>query len=213
MAGDFAVAREALSSAGAVVAETFDDFDDLAAMALLAARWRPAGGRTFFITNAGFEAVGMADSVVPRGPIAAPSPGPALAQRLQAVLQKSKLDAIVDVRNPLDVTPMAADAALIELADAALASPEVDSLVLSVVPLTPALQTLPAGAGHPEDLGGKPSVVKELRGLMERHKKPVLFCVASGSLYDPYAQLAQDQGAAVFRAADRAARALAKHLS
>ncbi|MBI4676070.1 MAG: acetate--CoA ligase family protein [Elusimicrobia bacterium] len=212
LAGDFAVARSALSAAGALVAETFDDFDDLSAMALLAAKTRPRGGRAFFISNAGFEAVGMADSVSPKGPLKADIPGHALKERLAAVLKEFGLDAIIDVRNPLDVTPMANDAALIKLADAALSSDEVDVLLLSPVPLTPAMQTLPAGPGHPEDFLGKASLVKELKGLMERHKKPVLFCVSSGRLYDPYVKYAQEQGAAVFRAADRAARALARYV-
>ncbi|MFA6317715.1 MAG: acetate--CoA ligase family protein [Elusimicrobiota bacterium] len=212
LAGDFAVARSVLSASGALVAETFDDFDDLAAMALLAAKHPIKGGRTYFITNAGFEAVGMADSVSPKGQLKAEVPGPALKERLGAALTEFGLDAIIDVRNPLDVTPMASDAALIKLADAALASDEVDVLLLSPVPLTPAMQTLPAGEGHKEDFT-KSSLVKELKGLMERHKKPILFCVASGHLYDPYVKAAQDAGAASFRAADRAARALSRYLS
>ncbi|MBI5882754.1 MAG: acetate--CoA ligase family protein [Elusimicrobia bacterium] len=212
LAGDFAVARAVLSASGALVAETFDDFDDLSAMALLAARQPVKGGRTYFITNAGFEAVGMADSVSPKGPLKADVPGPALKERLGSALKEFGLDAIIDVRNPLDVTPMANDAAFVRLADTALSSDEVDVLLLSAVPLTPALQTLPPGEGHKEDFT-KSSLVKELTGLMEKHKKPILFCVSSGQLYDPYVKAAQEQGAAVFRAADRAARALASFLT
>ncbi|MBI5625310.1 MAG: acetate--CoA ligase family protein [Elusimicrobia bacterium] len=212
LAGDFAVARDVLSACGALVAETFDDFDDLSAMALLAAREPLKGNRVFFITNAGFEAVGMADSVTPKGPLRAAAPGPALKERLAAALKEFGLDAIIDVRNPLDVTPMASDAAFVKLADAALSSDEVDVLLLSPVPLTPAMQTLAKGEGHKEDLTKSP-LITGLKTLMERHKKPVVFCVSSGHLYDPYVKAAQDQDAAVFRAADRAARALARCLS
>jgi acyl-CoA synthetase (NDP forming) len=152
--------------------------------------------------NAGFEAAGMADNILPHGPVSAAVPDAPLTKKLADILKKHKLDSIVDVRNPLDVTPMAADAPLIEVADAVLKSPLVDCLVAAGIPLTPAMKTLPAE-------GLEESFPAKLGELAKASGKPVVFSVACGSLYDPYAAEARKHGLPVFRSADRALRAMA----
>ncbi|HAM36431.1 MAG TPA: hypothetical protein DEB40_07965 [Elusimicrobia bacterium] len=202
IAGDFVVARSLLGRAGALVAEDFDHFEDLAQMACFC-HGRPAGqGRLFALSNAGFETAGMADSIAPHGPVSAAAPESALGRRLGAVLAKYKLDSIVDVRNPLDVTPMAPDAALIEIAAAVLESPDIDGLVAAVIPLTPAMKTLP-------EEGLADSFPAKLGELAQAWGKPVVFCVGCGSLYEPYVEQARRRGLPVFRSADRAVRAMA----
>ncbi|MDD5656305.1 MAG: acetate--CoA ligase family protein [Elusimicrobia bacterium] len=202
IAGDFVVARELLSRSGALMAETFDDFEDLAQMCCFCHE-RPLGrGRLFVLSNAGFETAGMADSVLPHGPVSAPVPAGPLAGKLADILSRHKLDSIVDVRNPLDVTPMAADAPLVEIAAAALASEEIDGLVAAVIPLTPVMKTLP-------EEGLEESFAAKLGELARRAGKPAVFCVGCGSLYDPYVEQARGRGLPVFRSADRAIRAMA----
>ena len=202
IAGDFVVARAVLSSAGALVAETFDEFNDLVQLACFC-HGLPKGGRVFALSNAGFETAGMADNVLPSGPLDAPAPDAALRAELERILRESKLDGIVDVRNPLDLTPMASDDAILRSCEAILKSPAVDAAVVSAVPLTPAMKTLPE-----EGLAG--SVPARLGALAAAAGKPVLFCVASGALYDDYARLGHAKGLAVFRSADRAMRAYAR---
>jgi acyl-CoA synthetase (NDP forming) len=204
IAGDFVVTRAVLSKAGALVAETFDEFSDLAQVACFCPGG-PAGGKVFALSNAGFETAGMADNVLPSGPLKAAAPDAALAESLERLLREFKLDGIVDVRNPLDMTPMASDAAILEVCKAVLASPSVDAAVVSMVPLTPAMKTLP-------EEGLEKSVAAGLGPLAKSAGKPVLFCVASGRLYDEYVRVAQESGLPVFRAADRAMRAYARCL-
>ncbi|HAH04980.1 MAG TPA: hypothetical protein DCM05_00420 [Elusimicrobia bacterium] len=201
IAGDFVVTRAVLSQAGALVAETFDDFNDLAQVACFCAG-RPRGPRLFALSNAGFETAGMADSVHPGGPLKAEAPDAALSRAIEEVLKAFKLDGIVDVRNPLDLTPMANDEAILKVCEAALASPSVDAAVVSAVPLTPAMKTLP-------EEGLERSVPAVLGELAKAAGKPVLFCVSSGPLYDTYVRIAHERGLAVFRSADRAVRAYA----
>ncbi len=202
LAGDFVVVRSLLAQAGALLAETFDDFEDLAQLACFS-HGRPAGqGRFFFMSNAGFESAGMADAVLPHGPLSAPPPDTRLARHLQDVLARHGLDSIVDAKNPLDVTPMATDAAAIETAAAVLSNPSLDGLIAAMIPLTPTMKTL-----LEEGLGE--SFAARLGDLAKKSGKLVVFCVASGSLYEPYVAEARQRGLPVFRSADRAVRALA----
>jgi hypothetical protein len=47
---------------------------------------------------------------------------------------------------------------------------------------------------------------------MKHERKPLIFCVAAGELYDPYCGYALELGIPVFRSADRAARIYRKYL-
>jgi acyl-CoA synthetase (NDP forming) len=202
IAGDFVVLRSLLCGAGALVAEDFDQFEDLTQLACFCHGRSPGQGRLFALSNAGFETAGMADNIHPHGPVIAVVPEGDLAARLTETLKKHRLDSIVDVRNPLDVTPMAADAPLIEVAAAVLESPQADCLVAAGIPLTPAMKTLPE-----EGLAG--SFIAKLGELAQESGKPVVCSVACGSLYEPYVAEARKHGLPVFRSADRAVRALA----
>jgi acyl-CoA synthetase (NDP forming) len=202
IAGDFVVLRSLLAGAGALVAEDFDQFEDLTQLACFCHGRSPGQGRVFALSNAGFETAGMADNIHPHGPVTAVAPEGALAKSLAETLQKHKLDSIVDVRNPLDVTPMAADAPLVEVAAAVLESSQVDSLVAAGIPLTPAMKTLP-------EEGLEDSFIAKLGELAAKSGKPVVCSVACGSLYEPYVAEARKHGLPVFRSADRAVRALA----
>jgi acyl-CoA synthetase (NDP forming) len=202
IAGDFVVMRSILSCAGAMVAEDFDHFEDLAQMACFCHGRSPGQGRLFALSNAGFEAAGMADHILPHGPVSAAVPDAPLAKKLADILKKYKLDSIVDVRNPLDVTPMAPDAPLIEVTAAVLGSPLVDCLVAAGIPLTPAMRTLP-------EEGLAESFPAKLGELAKASGKPVVCSVACGSLYEPYVAEARKHGLPVFRSADRALRAMA----
>jgi len=202
IAGDFVVMRSILSGAGAWVAEDFDQFEDLAQMACFCHGRSPGQGRLFALSNAGFEAAGMADHILPHGPVSAVVPDAPLGRKLAEILKKYKLDPIVDVRNPLDVTPMASDAPLIEITAAVLDSPLVDCLVAAGIPLTPAMKTLP-------EEGLAESFPAKLGELAKASGKPVVCSVACGSLYEPYVAEARKHGLPVFRSADRALRAMA----
>ncbi|MFA6434815.1 MAG: acetate--CoA ligase family protein [Elusimicrobiales bacterium] len=209
IAGDYLVTKSILEAAGALAADSFDDFNDLAAMACYFSNFNIRTGNTFFLSNAGFESAGMADGV--GGSVTAEMKDEKLIAGMQEVLKGSKLDGIVDVKNPLDVTPMAPDAAIGSLTDLALGSGEFGAVVLSMVPLTPAMNTLPKGGGeYPDDLDR--SFLKRAAERMKQERKPLIFCVAAGALYDPYCGYAQELGIPVFRSADRAVHIYRKYL-
>lgn len=208
IAGDYTVTRAILEHAGALVAETFDDFNDLALMACYFSKFELKNGNTFFISNAGFESAGMADSV--KGALTAAVTDKGLIADLEKALKDFGLDGIVDVKNPMDITPMAPDAAIGRATCRALASDEFGAVLLSMVPLTPTMNTLPKGGAWPDDF--EKSFLKDAADVMHRAAKPLIFCVACGALYDPYCDYALKLGMPVFRSADRAAEIYRKYL-
>lgn len=207
IAGDYLVTRAVMEKAGALVAETFDEFSDLAALAYYFSGCEIRNGDTFFMSNAGFEAAGMADGV--RGLLAA-GMSPELSSLMGRTLKEHKLDSIVDAKNPLDVTPMATDAAIGAIVRAALESDEYSGALVSMIPLTPAMNTLPKGGGWPDDLDK--SFLKGAAETARAGKKPLIFCVGAGARYEPYCALASSLGVPVFRSADRAAAMYGRYL-
>ncbi len=210
VAGDYAVCEAALEQAGAFVASSFDEFSDLLRLSVFLRGREITGDRVFAMSNAGFEAVGMADSIMhDRGRLRLGRLRPETAGALAASLAEYRLDGLVDVKNPFDVTPMANDAAFAELVRTALEDPTVDAAVVGIVPLTPALQTLAAGEGHRESVSHPDSICRLLPHVAGRQTKPVVAVIDSGALFDPMAAALEAGGLPVFRTADRAMRALA----
>jgi acyl-CoA synthetase (NDP forming) len=207
IAGDYLVTRLIMQHAGALVAETFDEFSDLAALACSFADLPLKHGNTFLMSNAGFEAAGMADSV---GGRVTADMSKALAAELDKTLKEFKLDSIVDAKNPLDITPMASDAAIGGVVRSALASDEFSGALVSMIPLTAMMSTLPKGGAWPDDL--EKSFLKEAAAAARAARKPLVFCVGAGTIYEPYCAYAQNLGLPVFRSADRALRMYRKYL-
>lgn len=217
IAGDYETCRQVLPEAGLELAETFEDFENRVRLlrALGTARARTGQHpRIAVVSNAGFECVGVADNLAAgEGRLELAQ----LTETTRAALHKAfvdgRLDSLVDVRNPLDLTPMATDAAWSACVEALLDDDNVDAAIVSIVPLTAAMQTLPAGPGHREDLGRPEAIAAKLADLRARHAKPFVCAVDSGVLYDPFVRVLEEAGIPVFRYSDEATRYLRRHLS
>ncbi len=211
VAGDYAVFSSALRQAGAFVASDFDEFSDLVNLCLHLRDTRVSGNRLAAVSNAGFESVGMADSIRQENAELRLAPFSGLAAHaLHETLARHKLDGLVDVRNPLDLTPMASDEVYGQIVAHVLDNDEVDVVVVGIVPLTPSLQTLPPGQGHSESIYDDSSIARVLPAVARASRKPVVAVVDSGQRFDPLADELEDGGLPVFRAADRAVRVLCK---
>ncbi|MFV2072285.1 MAG: acetate--CoA ligase family protein [Thermoanaerobaculales bacterium] len=211
VAGDYAVCETALVQAGAFVAADFNEFADLLRVVLPLRDKQVRGNRLAAISNAGYESVGMADSIRQDGAELRLTPfSAATTAAMRATLAEHRLDGLVDVKNPLDVTPMADDAAYVALVEAALGDAEVDSVVAGIVPLTPAMQTLAPGEAHRESILDPGSVARRLPEVAAASHKPLVVVIDSGVLFDPLAGPLQAAGLPVFRSADRAVRALCR---
>jgi len=209
VAGDYAVCENALAQAGAFVAADFSEFSDYLRLTLPLRGRRAAGKRLAAISNAGFETVGMADSIRRNGAeLVLPPFGARTEEALAKILFDHGLDALVDVRNPFDITPMTNDTVYADLVAEVLADPGIDAAVIGIVPLTPALQTLPPGDGYHESITDPGSIAQRLPRLVAATDKPVIAVVDAGRLFDPLADALRGGGLPVFRSADRAVRAL-----
>ncbi|MEI6669113.1 MAG: acetate--CoA ligase family protein [Acidobacteriota bacterium] len=203
IAGDYAVIRTLARQAGVLVADSLEDFDDLTQMCTLLGRARVQGWNLAAVSNAGFECVAIADNL---GAFQLPPYSPATERTLGEIFAKSRIDQVVDVHNPIDLTPMAGDAAYAEVVTAVLADDRFDAAVIGCVPMTGALNSLPAGSGHAEDFRRPDSLVSRLAAMSSQRRIPWIAVVDAGPLYDAMARHLAAAGIPTFRAADRAMR-------
>ena len=216
VAGDYNVCRAVLEEAGAFVAETLFEFESgLQGMLFLEGK-KVRGRRAGLVSNAGFECVIMSDNLKNGKPgerleLAAFSEK--TRARLLELLGSLGIDKLQDIHNPLDLTPVADDAVFAECSRAILEDNNVDCAVVSPVPMTPALQTLPAGPGHSEDFLKPTSVVERLIAVSRATDKPLVVNIDAGPRYDPLAGAFERAGLPVFRRSDEAVRFLRKFIA
>jgi acyl-CoA synthetase (NDP forming) len=199
------VTRELARSAGVLLAETIDTFEDLVLLATALADRPPAGRRLGAISNAGFECVALADSL---GSLTLSAFAPATVARLEETFRAARIDGLVDVHNPIDLTPMAGDEAYEQAVRAVAADEGVDLVVVGCVPLSAQLNTLAAGAGHDEDVSRAAAVGARLARVAAGCRTPIVVTIDSGALYDAMADGLLRAGVPVFRSVDRALRAI-----
>jgi indolepyruvate ferredoxin oxidoreductase beta subunit len=206
VAGDYEICETAMTGAGAIVVADFKTFSSMVETSALLASRTALNGNVFAITNAGMEAVGMADALSGQWPdVKLQTPSEPFEIELRKVLQSNKLDRLVSPRNPLDTTPMAGEAAYDALVRCALSQDEVGALIVSCVPLAPQLRSLES------DLGSD-SFVQYASAWLALSDKPIVFVLDAGSLYDPLAANLREAGVPVLRSADEAMRILAAWL-
>ncbi len=199
--------------AGAIVAEDFTSFDDLFYIAGALHRKKIHGRRLGAISGAGFEAVGMADSIesdnfaMKMGELE-----PDTVKRVEEILVAKKLDALVEVRNPIDINPGADDEAHLQITEAFLQDPNIDAVVVGLDPTAPSVRALEESKLRPGyDLKDPKSTVHLMPPIVDRNDKPVVGIVDGGKLYDAMAAGLMDQGVCVFRNSGRGTRALVRY--
>jgi acyl-CoA synthetase (NDP forming) len=214
LAGDYDVCAALLREAGAHVAHGFVEFLDLCKLSSLQGAKRWAGPRLGALSNAGFEAVGIADALRGEGHalelarLAEPT-----RARLADALRRARLDALVDVRNPLDLTPMASDEAHEDAVRALLDDPGVDLVLCATIPLTPAMATLAGDVPPEQSIASPGSLIGRLGRLAPTAEKPIVCSLDSGALYDPMACALEEAGLPCFRSADDAVRTMGRYLA
>lgn len=207
VAGDYEVCDAAVARAGAVVTDTFKEFEQLIELATDLHEKKVRGNRLGVISNAGYEAVGAADTVKgSRYRVEMPELSEASRKRLTEVLKKHRLDVLVNARNPLDLTPMADDAAYEECVRVMLDAEEINAIVVGCVPMTPQLLTTPA------EIDREGSIAKRLAQVLHETDKPMVVVVDCSKPYNDFARAVRAHGIPVFRSADQAVRSLGRYL-
>jgi acyl-CoA synthetase (NDP forming) len=211
LAGDYMVCESCISQAGAIVAKTFTGFEGLIRLSSTLHNKNITGKKIAGVSNAGYEAVGIADNILGEDfKLELADFSDQTIGKIERVLKKSKLENLVDVKNPLDVTPMAGEIVYEEIIRALIEDKNIDALVIAIVPLTPIIQTLPEGFTDSKDTDE--NIAKRITKLASKYDKPLVIVIDSGSLYDPLANEIQNGGVPVFRSCDQAVWVLGKYI-
>ncbi|RJP32543.1 MAG: indolepyruvate oxidoreductase subunit beta [Phycisphaerales bacterium] len=207
LAGDYDVCQAAVEEAGAIVTDTFKEFEQLLELSTDLHGKTVRGRRIGAISNAGYETVGMADNVKgSRYDLDVAALTPETRERLSAALERHNLGTLANARNPLDLTPMADDQAYEDCIRVMMEADEIDAVVVGCVPLTPRLLTTPAEIARPG------SLAERLPKIFHEYDKPLVFVVDSTERYDAFARAVRIQGVPVFRTADQAIRSVGRYL-
>lgn len=213
LAGDYMVCESCAHQAGAMVADTFTEFEDLF---ILSARFHHkmiSGNRIAAVSGAGFEAVGMADSIQGEEfSLEMAAFSEMTISKLDALIQEHALGSLVDIKNPMDINPAADDHLHVHIAEVLASDPGVDGVIAGLDPMSPAMRTLPSEVISGESFTSKDSIAILLPELLKRIQKPIIGVVDSGKLYDPLVEILENGGLPVFRSADRAVSAFAKYV-
>ena len=195
LAGDHALQASVLRRAGVMLAERMEAFD--AALAWLGAYPKGRPTSVAIMTNAGFESVVSADLL--SGPFHGSRLTESEAAALAATLEMHGLTGLVSPRLPLDLTPMADEAAYLDSARLLL-NTEADVVVVGLVPLTKRLDTSDPAAYGP--------FATALATLAQASGKWVGVAVEGGALYDAYRQALRGAGLPVFLTMEEALEGL-----
>ena len=214
VAGDAALFESVVRQAGAIVAEDFNTFDDLFYIAGALHEKKIGGRRLGAISGAGFEAVGVADSIESDNfSMEMCALEPDTVRLIEEVLVTKKLNALVEVRNPIDINPGADDEAHLQVVQAFLQDPNIDAVVVGLDPTAPSVRALQASKLRPGfDINDPQSTVHLMPPLVQRNDKPVIGIVDGGQLYDAMSAALMDQGVCIFRNCARGTRALVRYV-
>ncbi|WP_306590451.1 acetate--CoA ligase family protein [Geothrix sp. 21YS21S-4] len=195
LAGDHALQASVLRRAGAMLAERIEAFD--AALSWLGAYAEGTPRRVAIMTNAGFESVASADLL--DGPFRGSRLTEAETSALAETIERHGLTGLVSARLPLDLTPMADEAAYLAGARLLLAS-EADAVVVGLVPLTRRLGTADPAAFGP--------FAADLAKAARESGKWLGVAVEGGAIYDAYRQGLREAGLPVFLTMEEALEGL-----
>lgn len=204
LAGDHEVCEAAARQAGALIAEDFEDFTALVEVCAAIGARGPIAGGIGAIANAGCETVAMGDRA---GEAVLPALASDTVEGLRAVLAAHGLGALVNPRNPLDLTPMAGAGAYEDASRVMLRDSAVGALIVSCIPLTPAI------ASTADEIGSGCAFAAALGRLRDEGGKAIIAVVDAGARYEAFVEAVRRAGVPVLRSADRAASVLSRVLA
>lgn len=212
LAGDYPVCESCVRQAGAVVAQSFTQFENLFMLAERLHDKTIRGNRLAAMSGAGFEAVGMADSIqsddyrMELVPLSAETKA-----ALTGLFAANRLDKLVTVTNPLDITPGSNDQVHADAIRILAQGTNIDALVAGLDPMSPVMRTL-ADPDTPMTMDDERSIVALLEELLPTLDTPVVGVVDAGRQYDPFVDRLKEAGLCIFRTSDQAVAAIAQYI-
>lgn len=205
LAGDYMVCESCVKQAGAIVARSFTEFQDLFLLAENISSKKIRGNRLAAVSGAGFEAVGMADSIQSDDfQIELASFSEKTVAKITDVLRSKKLETLVTVSNPLDINPSADDEAHAFIVKALGEDGAVDAIVVGLDPLSPAMHTLCETNTPAFSMSADNGIVSLMAQVVKNSEIPIIGVVDGGRQYDPLRDALLSNDIPVFPVCDRA---------
>jgi acyl-CoA synthetase (NDP forming) len=192
LTGDYHVQKRLLHKAGAVLTETFNQFN-----AVL--KWMAAYpdmrtlGKLAIVTNAGYETVGGVDTLGDMDTERLCALSETDREMLDAILERHGMQGIVAASNPLDLTPMADEAVYLDCVDAMIDF-GAGVILLGLVPLSEQLDT--------EQLTRAETFAVRLRSIVKSKGAVLGIVIDAGVPYQRYKAVFEQQGFPVFDGMD-----------
>ncbi len=212
LAGDYMVCENCVRQAGAIVTRTFTEFQNVMLIAEHLHQKNIGGRRLAAISSAGFEAVGMADSI--QSDEYSMSLGSYCLQSVEKIrhtLKTYALDSLVSIQNPLDLTPSANDSIHTKVIEILLEDTSIDAIVMSFSPLGPTVHSLGFGAEE-FDVYAPNGMVALMQEIVQKSNKPIIGIVDGGALFDTYRKALMQVGIPIFSVCDEAIAAISLYI-
>jgi acyl-CoA synthetase (NDP forming) len=207
------VCESCVRQAGAIVARSFTEFQDLFLLAENMSHKKIQGNRLAAMSGAGFEAVGMADSIQSDDyHIQLATYSERTITGIREILVAKRLDSLVTVSNPLDINPSADDETHALIVDVLAQDGAVDAIVVGLDPLSPSMHTLFQTSVSAFSMAAENSIVHLIAEVVERSEVPIVAVIDGGRLYDPLRDALLSKGIPVFPVCDRAVAAVALYI-
>ena len=212
LAGDYMVCETCVMQAGAIVARTISEFQELFVLSETLGQKTIRGNRLAAVSGAGFEAVGMADSIqcddfkMMLGQFESKT-----KEKIAAVLKDKGLDVFVTVSNPLDINPAADDDVHAQITQILTEDDTIDAVIVSIGPMSPVMKTL-EDASSRFDMDHPQSVKNQIIKIARASAIPVVIVVDGGRLYDPLRDALTENRIPVFNVCDKAVGALSLYI-
>ena len=213
VAGDYAVCVSCLSQAGALVAEDFSEYDSLINLCSVFHEKKVGGNRVMGISSAGFEAVGLADHLKAEGTnLTLAKLSDQTREAIYELLKQNRLAGIVDVRNPMDLTPAANDKLHADTLETASRDEAVDGMIISYDTMAPATKDFPAPGTIEGYTDAPDSFSNLLVDLMARLEKPLVVFNDVGRVHEPLNAKLEKTGVPVFNTCGQAMVAMGRYM-
>ena len=213
LAGDYMVCENCIREAGAMVARSFTEFQDLILLADAFSSMTPGGRRLGAISGAGFEAVGMADSI--QSDDYSMSFGQCSEETRAAmrdILTARKLDKLVTVGNPLDINPGADDEVHARMTELMLRDENIDAVIVGLDPHSPVTHSLADTDDEAFRMDAPDGILARLTELRKLGSKPLVAVVDGGTQFEPLRAALRARNIPTFTVCDRAVSALSLYL-
>lgn len=212
VAGDYMVCTSCLTQAGALVADTMEEFDGLINLSTLLHDKAVTGFRVGALSPAGFESVGIADSLQSRdSSLTLPPFGEKTLGVIDELFARAGLAGIMEVKNPLDLSPAAPDELYSESIRAMLADSGLDAVVTSLGSLSPNTSDNPTPEVVAGFVSGPTSPATMLPRLVAESSKPLIVFNDAGRAHEPINEHLRRQGVPVFDNCSLAMTLLARY--